>query len=80
MDNEKVLDDISIKINKGEHIGIIGPTGSGKTTLINLIMKFYQINKGTLKIDGNNINNLESKNLRSYIGLVPQKVLCLIKV
>lgn len=73
IDNEKVLDDISFKINKGEHIGIIGPTGSGKTTLINLIMKFYQINKGTLKVDENNINNLESKNLRSYIGLVPQK-------
>ncbi|MGL5651190.1 MAG: ABC transporter ATP-binding protein [Paraclostridium sp.] len=73
IDNEKVLNDISFKINQGEHIGIIGPTGSGKTTLINLIMKFYKIDKGILNIDGNDINNLDSKNLREYIGLVPQK-------
>lgn len=72
-DNEKVLNDISFKINQGEHIGIIGPTGSGKTTLISLIMKFYKINKGILNIDGNDINDLDSKNLREYIGLVPQK-------
>ncbi|KGJ49513.1 hypothetical protein KD33_05910 [Clostridium sp. NCR] len=72
-DNEKVLNDISFKINQGEHIGIIGPTGSGKTTLISLIMKFYRIDKGILNIDGNDINDLDSKNLREYIGLVPQK-------
>lgn len=72
-DNEKVLNEISFKINQGEHIGIIGPTGSGKTTLINLIMKFYKIDKGILNIDGNDINDLDSKNLREYIGLVPQK-------
>ncbi|WP_148550332.1 ABC transporter ATP-binding protein [Paraclostridium bifermentans] len=72
-DNEKVLNDISFKINQGEHIGIIGPTGSGKTTLISLIMKFYKIDKGILNIDGNDINDLDSKNLREYIGLVPQK-------
>lgn len=73
IDNEKILNDISFKINQGEHIGIIGPTGSGKTTLINLIMKFYKIDKGILNIDGNDINNLDSKNLREYIGLVTQK-------
>lgn len=72
-DNEKVLNNISFKINQGEHIGIIGPTGSGKTTLISLIMKFYKIDKGILNIDGNDINDLDSKNLREYIGLVPQK-------
>lgn len=72
-DNEKVLNDISFKINQGEHIGIIGPTGSGKTTLISLIMKFYKIDKGILNIDGNDINDLDSKNLREYIGLIPQK-------
>ncbi|WP_308442966.1 ABC transporter ATP-binding protein [Paraclostridium bifermentans] len=54
-------------------MGIIGPTGSGKTTLISLIMKFYKIDKGILNIDGNDINDLDSKNLREYIGLVPQK-------
>lgn len=72
-DNEKVLNDISFKISQGEHIGIIGPTGSGKTTLISLIMKFYKIDKGILNIDENDINDLDSKNLREYIGLVPQK-------
>lgn len=73
VDNEKILKNINFKIQQGEHIGIIGSTGSGKTTLINLIMKFYKIDKGTVRIDENDINNLESKNLRKYIGLVPQK-------
>ncbi|GAA0714986.1 ABC transporter ATP-binding protein [Paraclostridium ghonii] len=73
VDNEKVLRDINFKIQKGEHIGIIGSTGSGKTTLINLIMKFYKIDNGSIKIDENDINILESENLRNYIGLVPQK-------
>ncbi|WP_250675250.1 ABC transporter ATP-binding protein [Paraclostridium ghonii] len=73
VENEKVLRDINFKIQKGEHIGIIGSTGSGKTTLINLIMKFYKIDNGSIKIDENDINILESENLRNYIGLVPQK-------
>ena len=73
VDNEKILKNINFKIQQGEHIGIIGSTGSGKTTLINLIMKFYKIDKGTVRIDENDINTLESKNLRKYIGLVPQK-------
>lgn len=71
--NDIVLKNVSFKINKGESIGIIGSTASGKTTLINLISKFYNINEGIVKIDNIDINKLNSKNLREYIGLVPQK-------
>ncbi len=71
--NDIVLKNVSFKINQGESIGIIGSTASGKTTLINLISKFYIINEGIVKIDNIDINKLNSKNLREYIGLVPQK-------
>lgn len=68
-----ILNNISFKINQGESIGIIGSTASGKTTLINLISKFYNINEGIIKIDNTDISKLNSKNLRNYISLVPQK-------
>lgn len=71
--NDIILKNISFKINKGESIGIIGSTASGKTTLINLISKFYNIDEGVIKIDNIDIDKLNSKNLRQYIGLVPQK-------
>ncbi|MGL5756565.1 MAG: ABC transporter ATP-binding protein [Paraclostridium sp.] len=72
-DNEYALKDISFNIKKGEHIGIIGSTGSGKTTLINLISKFYKINCGKIKIDNIDLQKLKGENVRAYIGLVPQK-------
>ncbi|CEN75597.1 ABC transporter ATP-binding protein/permease [[Clostridium] sordellii] len=71
--HENTLKDISFEINDGEHIGIIGPTGSGKSTIINLIIKLYKIDKGIIKFNDKNIDNLNDKTLRKFIGIVPQK-------
>ncbi|GAA0103572.1 ABC transporter ATP-binding protein [Paraclostridium sordellii] len=71
--HENTLKDISFEINDGEHIGIIGPTGSGKSTIINLIIKLYNIDKGIIKFNDKNIDNLNDKTLRKFIGIVPQK-------
>ncbi|MBS6024378.1 MAG: ABC transporter ATP-binding protein [Paeniclostridium sordellii] len=71
--HENTLKDISFEINDGEHIGIIGPTGSGKSTVINLIIKLYKIDKGIIKFNDKNIDNLNAKTLRKFIGIVPQK-------
>lgn len=70
-----VLEDISFSINAGETLGIIGSTGSGKSTLINLIPRFYDPMEGSIKIDGLDIENIKIEELREGIALVPQKVL-----
>ncbi len=67
------LCDISFKAKIGETVAIIGGTGSGKSTLINLIPRFYDINKGTIKINGIDIREIRQKTLRQKIGLVPQQ-------
>ena len=67
------LTDISFSLDKGESIGIIGGTGSGKSTLINLIPRFYEVSSGSILINGRDLRELDRKELRSRIGLVPQK-------
>ncbi len=67
------LTDISFTAERGETIGIIGGTGSGKTTLINLIPHFYDTSAGDVYIDGINVNGYEDQTLRSKCGIVPQK-------
>ena len=67
------LSHISFSVKKGQTVGIIGGTGSGKTTLVNLISRFYDATKGTVLLDGQNIANYERNDLRSKIGVVPQK-------
>ena len=67
------LSHISFSVKKGQTVGIIGGTGSGKTTLINLISRFYDASKGTVLLDGQNIENYTRNDLRSRIGVVPQK-------
>ena len=67
------LSHISFSVKKGQTVGIIGGTGSGKTTLVNLISRFYDATKGTILLDGQNIENYERNDLRSKIGVVPQK-------
>ena len=69
---EYALEDISIKLNKGEHLGIIGKTGCGKTTLVNLLLKLYNIESGKIFIDGKDINEFPLEVLRENIGYVPQ--------
>ena len=67
------LKDISFSVNKGETIGIIGSTGSGKTSLINLLAHFYDTSEGNIYINGTNIANLDIFSLREMISIVPQK-------
>lgn len=68
-----VLENLDFKIKRGEHIGIIGGIGSGKSTLVSLIPRFYDVVKGEIKIDGINIQEYNESNLRKRIGLVLQK-------
>ena len=67
------LSHISFSVRKGQTVGIIGGTGSGKTTLVNLISRFYDASNGTVLLDGQNIENYTRNDLRSKIGVVPQK-------
>ncbi|MCR5430337.1 MAG: ABC transporter ATP-binding protein/permease [Eubacterium sp.] len=72
--SENVLTDISFVASKGKKIGIIGATGSGKSTLVNLLPRFYKVSGGTIKLGDKNINEYELKNLRSMFGITPQDV------
>ena len=74
VENQLVIDDISFTINPGETTAIVGPTGSGKTTITNLITKFYEIDLGSILIDGKNINEFKLENLREKIGVILQDV------
>ena len=67
-----VLKDISFKIKDGEHIGIIGRTGCGKTTIVDLLMRVYNVNKGEIKIGGYDIMEVPVVNVRNTVGYVPQ--------
>ncbi len=66
------LSDVSFKINAGENVGIIGKTGSGKTTLVDLILRIYNVPDGTLFVDGHDVNTVPIDNLRSFCAYVPQ--------
>jgi ATP-binding cassette, subfamily B, multidrug efflux pump len=68
----KLIEDFSVDINQGSTVAIVGPTGAGKTTMVNLLMRFYDLDKGKITIDGREINNLKRDNLRSQIGMVLQ--------
>ena len=72
---EYILKNISFKAKKGETIAFIGSTGSGKSTLINLIPRFYDVTEGSIKVDGIDVRNYDLKALRKKIGFIPQKSL-----
>ena len=74
LDNQQVLNNISFKINPGESFAIVGPTGSGKTTITNLITKFYEVDTGNILIDGKDINHYTLETVRSKIGVILQDV------
>ena len=74
VDNQQVLNNISFKINPGESFAIVGPTGSGKTTITNLITKFYEVDTGNILIDGKDINHYTLETVRSKIGVILQDV------
>ena len=71
--DEYVLEDVNFKINKGETLAIIGSTGSGKSTIVKLIDRFFDVTSGEILLNGINIKDLSFEDLRSEIGLVPQK-------
>ena len=71
-DDELVIKDLSFKVKKGEKIAIVGETGAGKTTIVKLLMRFYDLNDGEIKIDGVNINRYDKHSVRSLVGMVLQ--------
>ncbi len=71
-DKKEILYDVSLKAKPRQMIALVGPTGAGKTTIINLLMRFYEINKGAIYIDGIPINKLKRDNLRSLFAMVLQ--------
>jgi ATP-binding cassette subfamily B protein len=73
-ESEYVLKNVSFKINPGEVVAIVGATGAGKTSIINLLSRFYEINKGQILIDGIDVKNIDINDLRRNIGIVLQDV------
>ncbi len=72
--DEYVLKDLSFSINPGETVAIVGATGAGKTSIINILTRFYDIQKGKIKVDGKDITELDKRELRKYIAVVLQDV------
>ena len=70
--NKKLIQNFNLSVNAGEKIAIVGPTGCGKTTLINLIMRFYDTDEGTISFDGEPIKGVTRKSLRKNVGMVLQ--------
>ena len=70
--NEKIINNLSFDVKKGEKIAIVGETGAGKTTIVKLLMRFYDIDSGSIKIDGVDIDEYDKNSLRSLIGMVLQ--------
>ncbi|WP_448522629.1 ABC transporter ATP-binding protein [Pseudothermotoga sp.] len=67
-----LIEDLNIEVFSGQRIAIVGPTGAGKTTLVNLLMRFYEIQKGSIKLDGVDIRDVHKNNLRKCFGMVLQ--------
>ncbi len=70
---KSLIEDLDLNIKKGERVAIVGPTGSGKTTLINLLMRFYDVDGGSINIDGHDIRLLKRRDLRKNFGMVLQE-------
>ncbi|WP_035053457.1 ABC transporter ATP-binding protein [Carnobacterium pleistocenium] len=72
-DREKpLITDLNVSVKKGQTVAVVGPTGAGKTTLINLLMRFYDVDKGTIKIDGIDTKSMSRQDVRSLFGMVLQ--------
>lgn len=71
--SKKLIEDFNLSVKKGQRVAIVGPTGCGKTTLINLIMRFYDVDNGTISLDNNDIRDITRHSLRSNIGMVLQE-------
>lgn len=71
--SKKLIENLNLDIKKGQRVAIVGPTGSGKTTLINLLMRFYDVDKGSIKVDGFDIRDIKRADLRENFGMVLQE-------
>lgn len=70
--DRKILGDVSFEIPHGQKVAVVGPSGAGKSTLARLLFRFYDVDSGSISIDGQNISNVTQKSLRDNIGIVPQ--------
>lgn len=70
--DERIIKDFSFKAEPGQRIAIVGPTGAGKTTIVKLLLRFYELNQGRITVDGNDIRDYSRKDLRSIFGMVLQ--------
>ncbi len=73
-DEQWVLRDVSFSLNRGETLAIVGPTGSGKSTIVSLLARFYDVNRGAILVDGENIRTLDLESLRRLLAIVTQDV------
>ncbi|WP_425447576.1 ABC transporter ATP-binding protein [Dethiothermospora halolimnae] len=71
-DDETIINDFSVSVKSGQKVAIVGPTGAGKTTIVKLLMRFYDIDKGAIMIDGHNIKDFTRNDLRDMFGMVLQ--------
>ena len=71
--SQKLIEDLKLDIKKGQRVAIVGPTGSGKTTLINLLMRFYDVDSGSISVDGFDIRDIKRASLRENFGMVLQE-------
>ena len=69
---QPILKDVNLTVDKGQMVALVGPTGSGKTTIMNLLNRFYDVNDGSIKIDGQDIRQYDLDSLRSHVGIVLQ--------
>ena len=70
--NQELIKDLSLSLKQGQRVALVGPTGSGKTTLINLLLRFYDVDAGEILIDSNNIKDINKHSLRNNIGMILQ--------
>ena len=68
-----LIEDLNLSVKPGERVAIVGPTGCGKTTVINLLMRFYDVNSGSIKVEGKDIRDVTRKSLRTSYGMVLQE-------
>jgi ABC-type multidrug transport system fused ATPase/permease subunit len=73
--SKKILDNVNLDIKPGEKIGLVGPSGGGKSTIANLLMRFYDANKGFIKIDGMKLCDIKLESLRKHVGIVSQETI-----
>ena len=70
---QKLIQDFNLEVKSGQRVAIVGPTGCGKTTVINLLMRFYDVNSGSIRIDGVDVRDMTRRSLRGSFGMVLQE-------